>query len=237
MSWCPVCHRRETSTKNGQISFSFLRQPWLVHKTKQGRTLQSCMGRSPHSNLIGSHIESFDIITEQFKLIERNYTVEIHRQCRPQCGAPGSHAIDAELGAARCVSSILEELVRFWGLRLIGQFGVEASHVKRFTSPPSSSVSHFISSVQIKFLSRASAWNEPLSVPSVCRWHTVHTWARSVGSHRGPRRACGNPAISGTLWEFFSSSCLMGNVSSSHKPTEERLQRWLLPPDSSLPSL
>lgn len=38
-------------------------------------------------------MERFDIITEQLKLIECNYTVEIRRQCRPQCGAPGSHAM------------------------------------------------------------------------------------------------------------------------------------------------
>lgn len=37
-------------------------------------------------------MERFDIITEQLKLIECNYTVEIHRQCRPQHG-PRSHAM------------------------------------------------------------------------------------------------------------------------------------------------
>lgn len=40
-------------------------------------------------------MERFDIITEQLKLIECNYTVEIHRQCRPQRG-PRSHAMRAQ---------------------------------------------------------------------------------------------------------------------------------------------
>lgn len=40
----------------------------------------------------GRQMAGFDIITEQLKLIECNYTVEIHRQCRRQRG-PRSHAM------------------------------------------------------------------------------------------------------------------------------------------------
>lgn len=74
----------------------------------------------------GRQMERFDIITEQLKLIECNYTVEIHRQCRPQHG-PRSHAMrvqDAKLRGRVLTQRSLSvsawflsnwRKVRFWG--------------------------------------------------------------------------------------------------------------------------
>lgn len=49
-----------------------------------------------------------------------------------------------------------------------------------------------------------------VTAPSVCRWHTTHTWKHRVGSHGAA--GCGNPANSGTLTDF------------------ERQKRWHFPP-------
>lgn len=97
----------------------------------------------------GRQMGRFDIITEQLKLIECNYTVEIHRQCRPQCG-PRSHAMCMG-GRALTLCSVsvsawfLSNWCKawLWGRGSSDSVGGSQSHKKLFLELPPPH-SHFI---------------------------------------------------------------------------------------------
>lgn len=161
----------------------------------------------------GGQMERFDIITEQLKLIECNYTVEIHRQCRPQRG-PRSHAMCITGCQAHGTSAHLVCQLDSWvtGVKCGSEaqadwtFWVGASYIKKISSRTgkllSLRVSHTLPWV-LKWSFSAGVYQPPagsLTASSAARWHTVHTWAHRVGSHGAA--GCGKPANSETVVKF-----------------------------------
>lgn len=113
---------------------------------------------------------------------------------------------------------------------------VGASYIKRFRlfleqPPPLLSQSTRSLTLHLKcFKSSFSAgeYQPPagsVTAPSVCRWHTTHTWKHRVGSHGAA--GCGNPANSETLadferqrrWHFFLLLSHGNSLLLSHEQT------------------